>query len=467
MNILLVSFDKSLVNKLKETLKEYNVLDVKNGEEAVNTVSSFMDVIIYDAVAASISEEDINRMYNQKFKDAKYIILVDEIFPVDMENITPPKKLKLSRDEAVDKIRDAIIMDAESMPKQEESVPEQEVLPQEEEIVLEKFFFEPEEPEPIPISEEPPPEVSFEEEKLTERKKLMVVSFDNNLVNKLRKALSSEADVVEVKNMREIMEKAKEADLIVFDTILGTLARRTLIDMSNKEELVEKPYILLVDEIFSIELEDIPLKKKYTFARDAELDTAIQKALELLREAPTQLSTEEELALEEALPSSSHEEPIMDLLDSVIESQILQKETTPEEVLQLEELTPTEESKLIEEILALEETPPPQEAPPPQEETIPEQAPQPREVGDVIENLSLVLSDAIKSQLSQEKLLSVLSQVISQEEIKKHLSRKLEEVITEAIREQVRDVFLSVDIVQIVREEAYRVLKERLKELIT
>ncbi|MDW8096376.1 MAG: hypothetical protein RMI51_06195, partial [Aquificaceae bacterium] len=101
MNILLVSFDKSLVNKLKETLKEYNVLDVKNGEEAINTVSSSIDVIIYDAVAASISEEDINRMYNQKFKDAKYIILVDEIFPVDMENITPPKKLKLSRDEAV------------------------------------------------------------------------------------------------------------------------------------------------------------------------------------------------------------------------------------------------------------------------------------------------------------------------------------------------------------------------------
>ncbi|MDW8434377.1 MAG: hypothetical protein RMK35_06195, partial [Aquificaceae bacterium] len=356
------------------------------------------------------------------------------------------------------------IVDVESMPKQEKSVPEQGVLAKEEDIVLEKFFFE---PEPIPVSEEPPPEVSFEEEKPTRKKNLMVVSFDSNTVNKLREALSSEADVVEVKNMREVMEKAKEADLIVFDTILGTLARRTLIDMSNKEELVEKPYILLVDEIFSIELEDSPLKKKYTFARDAELDTAIQKALELLREAPTQLSTEEELALEEALPSSSHEEPIMDLLDSVIESQILQKETTPEEVLQLEELTPTEESKLIEEILALEETPPPQEAPPPQEETIPEQAPQPREVGDLMENLSLVLSDAIKSQLSQEKLLSVLSQVISQEEIKKHLSRKLEEVITEAIREQVRDVFLSVDIVQIVREEAYRVLQERLREIVT
>ncbi|MCS7307980.1 MAG: hypothetical protein NZ526_05460 [Aquificaceae bacterium] len=464
MNILLVSFDKSLVNKLKETLKEYNVLDVKNGEEAINTVSSSIDVIIYDAVAASISEEDINRMYNQKFKDAKYIILIDEIFPVDMENITPPKKLKLSRDEAVDKIRDAIIVDVESMPKQEKSVPEQGVLAKEEDIVLEKFFFE---PEPIPVSEEPPPEVSFEEEKPTRKKNLMVVSFDSNTVNKLREALSSEADVVEVKNMREVMEKAKEADLIVFDTILGTLARRTLIDMSNKEELVEKPYILLVDEIFSIELEDIPLKKKYTFARDAELDTAIQKALELLREAPTQLSTEEELALEEALPSSSHEEPIMDLLDSVIESQILQKETTPEEVLQLEELTPTEESKLIEEILALEETPPPQETQPPQEETLPEQAPQPREVGDVMENLSLVLSDAIRSQLSQEKLLSVLSQVISQEEIKEHLSRKLEEVITETIREQVRDVFLSVDIVQIVREEAYRVLQERLREIVT
>ena len=73
MNILIVSFDKSLVKKLRDALKEYNVIDVKNGEEAINTVSSFIDIVIYDAVSGSISEEDINCMYKHKYKDSKYI----------------------------------------------------------------------------------------------------------------------------------------------------------------------------------------------------------------------------------------------------------------------------------------------------------------------------------------------------------------------------------------------------------
>ncbi|MGB9873832.1 MAG: hypothetical protein ACPLRS_02565, partial [Hydrogenobacter sp.] len=73
MKVLVVSFDKSLVKGIKEALKEYEVIDVKNGEEAVNTVQS-ADVIIYDAISGSISEEDINKMYQSKFKDAKYIV---------------------------------------------------------------------------------------------------------------------------------------------------------------------------------------------------------------------------------------------------------------------------------------------------------------------------------------------------------------------------------------------------------
>ncbi len=56
MNILIVSFDKSLVSKIKEVLSEHNLVDVKNGEEAVNTVSSYIDVVIYDAVSGSTSE---------------------------------------------------------------------------------------------------------------------------------------------------------------------------------------------------------------------------------------------------------------------------------------------------------------------------------------------------------------------------------------------------------------------------
>ena len=115
MNILIVSFDKSLVSKIKEVLSEHNLVDVKNGEEAVNTVSSYIDVVIYDAVSGSTSEEDINNMYKKKFKDSKYIILVDDLFPVDMNNILPPRKIKLIRDEAIKKIKDAILSEPETV----------------------------------------------------------------------------------------------------------------------------------------------------------------------------------------------------------------------------------------------------------------------------------------------------------------------------------------------------------------
>ena len=104
MNILIVSFDKSLVKKLRDALKEYNVIDVKNWEEAINTVSSFIDIVIYDAVSGSISEEDINSMYKHKFKDSKYIVLVDDLFPADMNNIMPPRKIKLMREEAAENV---------------------------------------------------------------------------------------------------------------------------------------------------------------------------------------------------------------------------------------------------------------------------------------------------------------------------------------------------------------------------
>ncbi|MCS7308321.1 MAG: hypothetical protein NZ526_07220, partial [Aquificaceae bacterium] len=101
MNILIVSFDKNIVSKLREALSRHNVLDVRNGEEAINTVSSYVDAIVYDAVSGVISEEDINNMYMQKFKDAKYVILVDDLFPVDVNKLLPPNKVEVIRDKVL------------------------------------------------------------------------------------------------------------------------------------------------------------------------------------------------------------------------------------------------------------------------------------------------------------------------------------------------------------------------------
>ncbi|MEN3028727.1 MAG: hypothetical protein ABDH29_05875, partial [Aquificaceae bacterium] len=187
MNVLIVSFDKNLVNQLREILKEQNVIDVKNGEEAINTAPPFVDVVIYDAVAGSISEEDINNMYRQKFRDTKYIILVDDIFPVDMNNIIPSNKVKLMRDEAPSKIKELLAGSPIEMPASFQEAPPQppqEVTqPQEESLSLEKFFFETEQLEGFPsayeIQGEKIPEVV--KPKTPSGKKLLIVSFDGNL----------------------------------------------------------------------------------------------------------------------------------------------------------------------------------------------------------------------------------------------------------------------------------------------
>ncbi|MCX7989943.1 MAG: hypothetical protein N2648_04800 [Aquificaceae bacterium] len=451
MNVLIVSFDKELVSKLKEALKEYNVVDVKNGEEAINTVSSFIDTVIYDAVAGSISEEDINNMYRSKFRDAKYIILVDDIFPVDMNNIIPPKKLKLARDEASDKIVEALFGDIVELPFQiEETLPPQGIpQSQEEGLALEKIFFEAEAEESLPFIQEPQveevPELGKKAPESPTLKKVLIVSFDSNLIGKLREVLSGQGEILEAKNMKEVGDKAREADIIIFDTILGMLARKTLMDMSKEATLMEKPYILLIDELFTIDVEDIPLKRKYTFARESELSKVVEKALELIREVPMELPAkpQETESVEEALPTIYQEEEkgIMSLLEEIIGAGVEEKER--------EVLPPVEEKK---------------------EELYPEKleyVQQQPELESLAESISLAIRETIKSQLSQEMLYATFSQIIKGEEFSEGISKALSEKLESSLREQVQEALSKIDIAQIVREEAYKVLKERLKELIT
>ncbi|MCS7171658.1 MAG: hypothetical protein N3D14_01795 [Aquificaceae bacterium] len=458
MNVLIVSFDKNLVGKLREALKDYNVADVKNGEEAINTVSSFMDVVVYDAVSGSISEEDINNMYQQKFKDSKYIILVDDIFPVDIKNIKPAKKVKLMRDEAVNKIREALTWDVPesyeqpedlSVSAQAETAP-QEVATQVEGLVLEKLPFEEEVLEPTPYLEERGLEEIIEEtaekvEAISKRKNLLIVSFDTELIGRLKEALPADVDIREAKNMKEVMEKAKEADVIIFDTISGMLAQRTLTDMSKDEVLREKPYILLIDELFTIDADSIPLVKKYAFAREAELGKAIQKADELMKEAVQEPLTEPLLmeSKEEAFTSEVKEEEasIMSLLEEIIGSGV---EGAAEEIAST----------------GLEEKPE-------EVKSIPEPEGLTTGVEAIANDFAIAIRDIIKSQLSRENVYSILSQLIRYEDLREEVSKTVERTIERVIEEKVEEALSKVDVAQIVREMAYKVLKERLRELIT
>ena len=458
MNILIVSFDKNLVNKIKEVLGEHNVVDVKNGEEAINTASSYMDVIIYDAVSGSISEEDINNIYRQKFKDSKYIILVDDLFPVDMNNIMPPRKIKLMRDEAVGKIKDAIVSEPEAVVEehlQEMFLGEKLLLedtglsqPIYAEDVVGFREFDLELPTEPALSQG---EEMFQESAIEKQlKKLLLVSFDTTLINSIRDALSEKVEILEAGNIKEALEKAKESDIILFDTISGMLAYRTLMDMSKDESLAKKPYVLLIDELFTIDVGSIPLERKYSFAREAELSKAIEKVIELAEESPTEQFEEaklETLFLEEPLPTEpqpatlqEEEGGIMSLLEEMIGSG-LEEEKPPTSIKE-----ETSEIKMPEKPVISEGI---------------------THVENIAESLATAIKDVIREQLSQEKLFSALSNILSPEEIGRQLASVLERKLEEVLKEKVSEAFSKIDVSQIVREEAYKVLRERLNELIT
>ncbi len=453
MNILIVSFDKNLINKLKEVLSEHNLMDVKNGEEAINTISSYMDVVIYDAVSGSISEEDINNMYRQKFKDSKYIVLVDDLFPVDMDNLMPPKKIRLMRDEAVNKIRDVIRAEPEEKTIQYIQEPSME-----ENLTIESFSFT--EPamstsdmeSPVNLREfelSMPEEVEMHYVEATEKpqRKLLLVSFDTALINNLREALAGRVEIIESRNIKEVIQKAKEADIILFDTISGMLAYRTLMDMSKDELLAKKPYVLLIDELFTIDVSSIPLEKKYSFTRETELSRAIEKVIELAEE-PLQYPLQETWAHEQT--TQEEDKSIMSLLEEIIGSS-LEEEKPP---------APTEEPEAAE--VSSEELT--RDIGMDQMHVISESSAQ---VDNIAESLITALEKVLREQLSQEKVYSAISRVISPEDVAKVLSSLLERKLEEVLREKVSEVFSKLDVSEIVREEARKVLKEKLSELIT
>ncbi len=405
MKVLVVSFDKSLIKGIKEALKDYEIIDVKNGEEAINTVSTYVDAIVYDAISGSISEEDINNMYQKRFKDAKYIVLVDELFPVDMNNIIVKKKVKLPREEALSRIKEALLEE----PKKEElptALPEIELVSP-----------------PLPQIEtgytETPP---YEEG----RRRVLVVSFDSTLTDTIKATLGTDYDITSVKNVKEAMEKAREADVIIFDTISGVIAQKALMEMSQSEELSQKQYILLIDELFTIDVDSIPLPYKYSFSREAQLGRAIEKARELLKTPPP---IEAKPAVEESPPPPQEvSEEVLGLLDELFKEQ---KEEIP--------LEPTFEKA--------EETPPKSEKP-------------------LLEPTAIDLSHLEKTL--KEHIKEVLSQKVLEEAFKDALQElsmvsSLEKVLKEEINRQLS----LIDVASIIREEASKALRERLKELIT
>jgi hypothetical protein len=52
-------------------------------------------------------------MYQQKFKDAKFVVLVDDLFPINAQNLKPQKKMLIRRESTLDQILSAITAPAQ------------------------------------------------------------------------------------------------------------------------------------------------------------------------------------------------------------------------------------------------------------------------------------------------------------------------------------------------------------------
>jgi len=83
------------------------------------------------------------------------------------------------------------------------------------------------------------------------------------------------------------------------------------------------------------------------------------------------------------------------------------------------------------------------------------------------DSFAVAIKNVIREQLSQDKLYSIISQAIKYEDLKVHISGLIERKMEDILRAQINEVLSKIDIAQIVREEAYKVLKERLREIIT
>ena len=502
MKVLIVSFDKALTEELKKALSDHEVYTAKNSEEALKVVPSDMEGVIYDAISGAISEEDINTLYQKRFSNARFIILYDELFPVEESNIIVPQKLLVPRETDPKEIAKKLIEFPVPGPAEEES---QELEIEHTHLVEEEPTQAEEEPPAQEVVQEPTP---VEESKETPEpapqegeapfRKVLIVSFDQPLIDTVKLALGQSAEIETVKTVKQAMEKGKDADLIVFDAISGAIAEKGLIEMSTDPDLAPKPYLILVDDLFPINVENIPLENKVSISRDVDAQK-IKEALSQLRPvAPAVEETAPQETVPEPAPAEEAETSQEPTLEEVTTEEAPAEETPPIteekteeapeieiEQTQLQETveTPQEEEEEIPALSALEEILEEKfkdELPPKEEEAeeTAEVQEQTATVSQAQPEREIVEPPRIEELISKEDIEGVLEKVVSglvsEEKIKEAVVKTVESYMTEIsgnlqeiVQREIEKVFESVDVKGIVKEVARDILKRKLDELIT
>ncbi len=500
MKVLVVSFDKTLTEGIKKALEEegHEVYLAKNSEEAIKVVASDMEGVIYDAISGSISEEEINTLYQKKFSNARYIVLQDDLFPIDPNNIIVPQKLILSREtdpkQIVRKLTDPDAFSAEvsmepeiettaitdegiKTPQEEEETPEAapvesvEDLLKEVEENLEKLSQE----SPPPVEEVKEEEESVETQEAQETLqqpsapkdglKILIVSFDQALIDSLKAGFGQEYVVENVKTVKQAMEKGKDAHLIVFDAISGVIAERGLIEMTNDETLANKPYIILVDDLFPINVDGIPLPNKVALSRNTDPEQLKNVVKEELAKIETSPAPAEEK--EEKVEKVKEEETVQEVQEEPVQ-EVREPDPLEEEIPALKALgniieehfeTPVEEiqEEPIQEQVEEEAPVETQEV----QETLQQPSPQKVEVSLEDLNLEEVLSKALRDAISEEKIKNIVSEALEEK------MADVRDTVNAIVRREIERLFEEIDVRNLIKQVTYQVLKEKLDELIT
>ena len=317
MKILLVTFDKEMEKKIRELLKDHQIITAKNGEEALLlNIADDVDLVIYDALAGGIAEDDINKLYEEGFQNVPFIILMDDLFPIDPNNIKPKLKKIISREVEVDKLPQLVeemvaqkgkeekapAPPAPATETQETPVAAAEPQPQEEPAAAattqkgeEEFSWD----ELMGTAVAPPPKEEKKEEakpqeetsaappeeKKTEaapqaepdfsmKKQCLVVSFDMPLVEKIEKLIGDKCDLHIARSAKQALQKycGKPFDIIIFDTISGVFAEKGIRDLYEKGGYKDSLYVLLLDEFLPIDVDKLPVKNLRAIKRESELE---------------------------------------------------------------------------------------------------------------------------------------------------------------------------------------------------
>jgi hypothetical protein len=237
MKILVSSFDRLLIEKLQHLLSGENVIFVKNGEEAIRNAPKDIDIIIYDAVSGLVSENDLNSLFEKAYRNSKYIVLMDDLFPIDPDNLKIPGKIIISRDR--------------ELPVLPELVKKyKELITSNKNVSIDKSVNE--------YSLKTQGNYEYDKESHT-GVEISVISKDKELLDNIKSALENIAYLKIFSPEQINKDEILNSDIIIYDTTEGVSAARELINMYENANI---PVIIVLDDMFPIDISRIPIVKK-------------------------------------------------------------------------------------------------------------------------------------------------------------------------------------------------------------